>query len=207
MTYPIEETKKGLGDRVAHIISAIASPYVVTLPLFLFLTLRTAPDILHALLWWIVIMAGISVLPFWFIRRGVKRGTYTDLHVGVRSQRLIPLSFALLCQVLVLIITASLLRTGSLVVLAALMTLTVALALAIVITHFGFKISVHLIYVTGAILICSLVFPLLFTLFPLVPLVGWARWKIHAHTPLQALAGAGLTLVVTVAVFWLFRLL
>lgn len=211
MTYP-EETKegpfalpaKGMGDRVAHAISGICSPYVVTLPLFLSLALYATSDLFHALLWWVVTVVGISAAPFWFIRVGVKRGVYSDLHVSVRSQRLIPLAFALLCQVLVLIADSLLLRASSLV-LAALIILTVALAMAIAITHFGFKISVHLIYFTGAWLIFSLVFPLLFTFFPLVLLVGWARWKIHAHTPLQILAGAGLATAVTIVVFWLFH--
>lgn len=47
--------------------------------------------------------------------------------------------------------------------------------------------------------------PYSLVLSPLVLLVGWARWKVHAHTIAQAVAGTFLAVVVTTGIFFLFR--
>ncbi len=41
-------------------------------------------------------------------------------------------------------------------------------------------------------------------LAPLVPLVGWARWQLRAHTVAQAVAATMLAIVITLGTFWLF---
>ena len=86
---------EGRWVQLAHIISQVTNPLFVALPTFLLVALHTAPDTLHALLWWAVIVVGISVVPFVFILCGVRRGDYTDQHLSVREQRLIPLLFGL----------------------------------------------------------------------------------------------------------------
>jgi membrane-associated phospholipid phosphatase len=59
----------------------------------------------------------------------------------------------------------------------------------------------------GAVIVLGLVVgPLFYLLSPLVLLVGWARWQVRAHTPLQAFAGTALAIGVTVAIFELFRI-
>jgi len=40
-----------------------------------------------------------------------------------------------------------------------------------------------------------------------VALIAWARWKLEAHTPFQAICGAVLAVAVTITTFWLFGLL
>ncbi len=47
--------------------------------------------------------------------------------------------------------------------------------------------------------------PLLLVLAPLVVLVGWARWRVGAHTAAQAGVATILVVVITVGVFWLMR--
>jgi membrane-associated phospholipid phosphatase len=44
-------------------------------------------------------------------------------------------------------------------------------------------------------------------LAPLVPLVGWARWQVRAHTVAQAVVGALIAVAVTLGTFWLFHAL
>jgi hypothetical protein len=39
-----------------------------------------------------------------------------------------------------------------------------------------------------------------------VVLIAWARWKLEAHTLLQAVTGAVLAVAVTVTTFWFFGL-
>jgi hypothetical protein len=85
----------GLWDRLARIISDLTNPLYLAVPTFLAIALATAPDAFHALLWWAVAIAGISVAPLLFIWRGVRQGVYSDHHVSIREQRLIPLVFGL----------------------------------------------------------------------------------------------------------------
>ncbi|MBO0796063.1 MAG: hypothetical protein J2P36_34670, partial [Ktedonobacteraceae bacterium] len=62
--------------------------------------------------------------------------------------------------------------------------------------------------ITGAVTICCLLFgPALLVLSPLILLVGWARWNVRAHTPLQAFLGSILAVSVTTLIFWLFGVL
>ncbi len=191
------------GEKVAHAVSVVANPLFTALPLFLVVALHTAPDLLHALLWWGVIAVGITGLPFLFIRMGVRKGKYTDDHVSDRRQRLIPLSFGLLCMVLVFMLLLFLGVPHAL--LATVTAAIISLALAIIITQLHFKISLHMVGITGAVTICVILFgPVLLVLSPLVPLIGWARWKVRAHSVVQACAGTALAIGVTVLILWLF---
>jgi len=204
------QTEKGFtlaaetaGEKIAHLISLVANPLFVALPLFLAVALYTAPDLLHALAWWVIIAIGITGAPFFFIRNGVRKGRYTDEHVSNRAQRFIPLSFGLLCMlfVFVLLLFLSVPRALLATVVAAL----ISLACAIAITQFlRFKISLHMAGSAGAVTVCVLLFgPWLLLLAPLVLLIGWARWKVGAHTVIQACIG---TILAVLATFLVFRL-
>lgn len=190
------------GARLAHLISNITNPLFVALPTFLLIALVTAPDWQHALLWWGIIVGGISIAPYLFILRGVRRGHYSDHHVSIREERFLPLLFGLGCVVtaliLLLILHAS--RPLILTVVGAL----VALVLAAAITSF-WKISLHLVGMAGAVTVfCIMLGPRAALLTPLVAIVAWARWKVGAHTLIQALAGTILAVSVTMTIFYLF---
>ena len=190
------------GLRVAHMVSVVTNPLFVAPPMIFLVAWRTAPDIWRALLWWVVIAGGLSVAPFLFILRGVRRGHYSDQHLSVREQRLVPLLFGIACTILVfgLLIVMRVPPALLAIVVAVLIVGVVTLA----ITRY-WKISLHLVGIAGAIVGLSLVFgPVFLWLSPLVVLVGWARWRVHAHTIPQALAGTLLAIGVTFSVFFLF---
>ncbi|GCE14559.1 hypothetical protein [Tengunoibacter tsumagoiensis] len=192
-------------DKLAHLISEITNPVLIAFPTFLLIAIRTAPDLRHALLWWVVTVGGISVAPLLFILRGVRRGHYTDHHVSKREQRLIPLLFSICCTGLVFVIL--LVLHASITLIATVLAVLIAGGIAFAITRY-WKISFHLIGMAGAITVVGLVYgPVFFLLFPLIIIVGWARWRVQAHTPLQALAGTAIAISVTVSVFGLFHLL
>src|SRR6266700_5704678 len=88
-------TEVGPWGRLAQIISDLTNPLYLAIPTFLSIALATAPDVMHAFLWWVVATAGISIAPLLFIWRGVRKGIYSDHHVSIREQRLIPLVFGL----------------------------------------------------------------------------------------------------------------
>ncbi|WP_201372715.1 hypothetical protein [Ktedonobacter robiniae] len=194
----------GPGKWGAKVISEVANPLLVALPTFLLVALATAPDVLHALLWWGIAVLGISLAPLLFIWQGVRRGRYSDHHVSKREQRRVPLLFGLACMVLAFVLLLFL--HASLPLLATVTATLVAVAVAAVITQY-WKISLHLVGIAGAVTVCCLLWgPLCLFLSPLVVLVGWARWRLHAHTWFQALAGTILAVSVTLLMYRLFGL-
>lgn len=191
--------------RLAHLVSEVSNPLFVALPTFLVIALATAPNVFHALLWWMIAVLGISIAPFLFILRGVRQGRYSDHHVSVREQRLIPLVFGLGCMAIAFILLYAL--DVSRVLIATVTAVIVACGISLLITRY-WKISLHLVGMAGAVTVFTLMFgPRLLLLSPLVVLVGWARWQVRAHTVLQACVGAALAVGVTVGIFWLFGVL
>ena len=196
---------KGLSARVAHLVSLATNPLFVALPTFLLVSLRTAPDVPRALLWWGVTVIGITVAPFVYILRGVRRGTLTDQHLSLREQRIFPLLFGLVCAAAVFFVLF--LLHASLILIATIVAIFVGGIIALIITRV-WKISMHLVGVAGSTTVLTVVYgPLFLLLTMLVILVGWARWREHAHTPLQAVAGVALAVGVTLAIFFLFGFL
>ena len=201
----IETANRSFDARLARLVSEIFNPLLVALPTFLVIALASAPDVPRALLWWIVTVAGISVAPLLFIWRGVRKGRYSDHHVSVREQRFVPLVFGLGC--LVVAFGALYFLSVSRVLIATVSAVIVACVITLLITRY-WKISLHLIGIAGTVTAFTLLFgPRLLLLAPLVALVGWARWRVGAHTPLQALAGTALAVGVTIAIFGIAGLL
>jgi len=194
-------------EKVAHRISVAGNPLFVALPLFFLVAWKTAPDWPQALLWWVITAAGVTGIPFFFIRRGVQRGTYTDDHVSVREQRLVPLAVGLGGMILVFLLLV--LLGAARPYLAALTSALVSLAVALAITQLAkYKVSLHMVGITGSVTVLSLLFSLWFLLLsPLILLLGWARWQVRAHTVLQACLGLLLAVMVTWAILWLFGVL
>lgn len=145
-------------------------------------------------------------MPFGVIWWAVNRGMLTDLHVSRRSQRLFPLVMGLLA--LFGMLAGLLLLSASRPLVATLVAVIVEFSVATLITQVAkYKISLHVDSAAGAVTVCCLLAsPMFLALTPLVVLIAWARWKLEAHTPLQALCGTALGVMVTVTTFWLFGL-
>jgi hypothetical protein len=83
----------------------------------------------------------------------------------------------------------------------------IGVVIAMAITHgLRWKVSLHLGGVAGSVTVFVLLFgPLLLVLSPLVALVGWARWRVGAHTVAQAVVATVLAVGITVSTFRLMR--
>lgn len=206
-----EQTEKGMSslrapaDRFAYWLSQFTSPFVTGLGVLGYVALSTAPTVAEGLWRLTVIAAGLAV-PFGVILWGVKKGKWTDVHVSRRSQRLVPLLVGLLA--LGGMLAGLLLLSASRPLVAALVAALISFSLATVITQVAkYKISLHVDSAAGALTVCCLLAgPFFLALAPLVVLIAWARWKLEAHSPLQAICGAALAVAVTVTTFWLFDL-
>jgi hypothetical protein len=185
-------------------ISEATKPQLVALPTLFVIALASAPNTIHAVLWWSVAAAGISIAPHFFVLRGVRRGDLTDRRVSVREQRLIPLLFALGCVAGSLALLLLLQASPDLVATVA--AVTVAMATATLVTR-HWKISMHLVGMSGALTVLVLMFGRLYlSLMPLLVIGAWARWKVGAHTPMQTAAGVALGASATITLFWVFGL-
>jgi len=144
-----------------------------------------------------------SILPFWYIVRGVRRGELSDRHVGERSQRLRPLLVAFGSVVVGAVVLVLLSAPREL--LAAVAAGGVGLLVAAAVNHF-WKMSIHAAVAAGACVILALVFgPLMLVTAALVGLVGWSRVRLGDHTWTQVLAGYAIGALVAGVVFAALR--
>ena len=194
-------------DQIAELVSRVTNPAYVALPTFLVVALRTAPTVGTGVLWWLVTTAGISLAPLLHIARGVRAGRYHDHHLSVRQERLLPILVGLASAGVALALL--LIWHAARLYLATVAAVVVGAALALVITHgLRWKISLHVAGNAGAVTVLVVLFGWLALLLgPLVALVGWARWRVRAHTLAQVVAATLISVVVTLAIFWFFGVL
>lgn len=204
-----ERTEKGMAslrtpaDRFAYWLSQVTSPFVVGLGVLGYVSLSTAPAAADGLRWLAVVGGGLLV-PYVLVWWGARRGRWTDIHVSRRSQRLVPLLLGLIA--LVGMLAGLLLLGASRPLIATLVAIIVELVVATLITQVAkYKLSLHVDSAAGAVTVfCLLAGPGFLMLSPLVAVVAWARWKLKAHTLLQALCGLGLGVAATVVTYSFF---
>ena len=156
----------------------------------------------------LVALAFYGLLPLAYIARLVQQGEASSLEIRQRERRTKPFLVGIACYALGAVVLGALGETAVplVVAMAALFPLNTAIVLLI---NFRWKMSVHLTSIAGfvsmlyviaatawadgsvppgweAALSVQAVAPLIL----LVPVMGWARVRVGAHTKKQALAGA-----------------
>lgn len=192
-----------LRHRVARLVTEVLAPPLLAGVLLLAVAVKTAPTPFAAVRWGLLGALFTSVLPFLYIRQGVRRRRFSDRHVGVRGQR--P-ALLLLFIALVLLGTMLLALLGAprpLIALIGAMALGLVATLAITLV---WKVSLHTATAGGAAIILLLVFgPALWPVLLLPPLVGWSRVEVRDHTPAQVVVGMGVGALVAGVGFLLLR--
>ncbi|WP_433385257.1 phosphatase PAP2 family protein [Actinoplanes sp. CA-142083] len=153
--------------------------------------------------WGLVGALFCAVVPYGMILRGVRRGSLSDRHIGVRSQRTGPLLFGLGS---VLAGMGLLAAGGAPRELIALIVASFAGGvIATGINHF-WKSSIHTGVAAGSAVVLVIVFgPVLLTSAVVVAAVGWSRVRLEDHTIAQVVVGAAIGAVVAGVVFGLLR--
>lgn len=154
----------------------------------------------NALVYAMVYGMMVCWLPVLYIAWNVRNGNISDLHMKVRAERIRPFMVTILGAVaaLALLIAFNAPRLMPMFTLFSLIQLGLMTLITLV-----WQISIHAMSITGAVVAAGAMFgvgPAL-VLFPLVPLVGAARYKLGRHTLLQLIAGAGVGAVMTVMLF------
>jgi hypothetical protein len=188
---PLDALPSGPSERDrgwARLVSDILSPPVVWGALALPIAFRDAPSREQGLSWAGVYILMVCIVPIVYIAWMVRRGKITDLHMRVRTQRILPFVVSLIATaiawwtlramgappVIPLLALSSLAQIG----LMALITLV-------------WQISMHMMSIASAFVTTGLLFgtaPALIIL-PLVFVVAAARLKLKRHTVMQVIAG------------------
>ncbi len=185
-----EVGRRTVGDRVALVFTEVLSPAVLVAVVLFAVAWDSAESPMSALVMGVIAAAAASFLPIAYILRGVRRGAWTDRHVGERAQRTLPM---LVCLGSTASGTLALAAVGAPRDLLALIAcMAAALVVATPITSLArWKISIHSLVAAGTAVTFTVVFgwALLFT-WPLAGAVGWSRVRLGDHTQAQVLAGA-----------------
>jgi membrane-associated phospholipid phosphatase len=185
--------------RVATLVTTATSPTLLLAGLYPVVGALAVGAV--GVAWSLVGMLFTVVIPAVIVDRGVRSGRYTDHHLREREQRAVPLGLAALSVAtgVVVLLVAGAPREITALQIAVLVTVAVATGITLV-----WKVSFHAAVVAAAASVLTLLGGPWWALSWLaVPLVGWARLVLRAHTLAQVLAGFAVGAGVTTAVLLL----
>lgn len=184
----------------ARLVSNLLSPPIVWAVMAFPIAFRDAKSDGQALTWALVYGVLVCLLPLLFVAWMVKRGTISDLHMEVRTQRLRPFAVSIICTTIAWW-TLRFMGAPSIIPQFALFSLAqIAVMAAITLV---WQISMHAMSITSAVVAALTFFGLIpaLILLPLIILVGVARLKLKRHTVAQVIAGVVVGALVPVIVF------
>ena len=154
--------------------------------------------------WWGLPAALFAAgIPMAYVLHGVRRGRLTDHHVPEREHRRGPLLFGLASVLIGL--TAMMLLGAPRILVALLVAGLTGLFVFAAVTAF-WKMSIHAGVAAGTVAVLTAVYgPWALLAAPLVPLIGWSRVRLAAHTPAQVVAGTLVGALIASTVFPILR--
>ena len=187
--------------RIAKVITDVLAPAYLVVGLLIAIGAAVGHSLATGIGWGLLAALFCGVVPFAFIVFGVRRGRLTDVHVGRREQRMVPLGFAAGSVVIGLVALWLLGAPDDLVALVVAMLAGLIVTLSVTVV---WKVSVHAAVAAGTIVILCLVFGWICLLtLPILVAVGWSRITLRDHTIAQVCVGALLGAAVAAIVFGL----
>jgi membrane-associated phospholipid phosphatase len=181
---------------LAKVITEVTSPVPVAGAVLVAEGVRTSPG-LSGLGYGLLAAVFSCLLPLAAVLAMVRTRRVTDHHLGVRSQRALPLSIGIACTATGVVLLAASGAPSELVRVTVSMLAGLVVALVV---NLYWKASVHTAVMTGSvILLATLSGPLWLIAGALIPVTAWSRVICRAHTPAETLGGAvfgGVTCVV-----------
>jgi len=186
-----------IARRAARLVTDVLAPANVLIGLFILVGWQA--DGIRGVMWGVAAALVCAGLPLGVVLAGVRRGWWTDVHVRIRSQRMVPLLVAIGTDLagLGLLAVARAPRPLIALVLAVLCGLVLGLAITTV-----WKISGHTGVASAAVTVLAATYgPWLLAALPALAIIGWARVASRDHTPAQVVGGLLLGAAVSCAVF------
>jgi membrane-associated phospholipid phosphatase len=173
---------------LARAVTEVLSPVPVVAAMDLLLGWAGGHHRLSGLLFGALAVLITIVPPYAFVLLGVRRGRFTDHHLGDRRQRMLPLILGIIAMVAGVVALA---LAGAPHLLLAGIEITAAGLLAGAAVSRFWKMSGHTTAAAAVLVILAAVghgWPLLAT--PLIAVIGWARVRLGDHTVAQVVVGA-----------------
>ncbi|MEV4342900.1 phosphoesterase PA-phosphatase [Actinoplanes sp. NPDC049596] len=183
-----QDTRSGAGT-LARLITEIFAPAVLVTVLLLVVGR-----------WWGVPAAVFTAgIPMAYVFRGVRRGDWADHHIPERAHRKAPLLFGVGSVAVGL--TALILLGAPRSLLALMIAGVAGLVVFGAVTAF-WKMSIHAGVAAGTVAVLVVVYgPWALLGALLLPLIGWSRVRLTAHTPAQVVAGTVVGALIAGTVF------
>jgi membrane-associated phospholipid phosphatase len=191
--------QSGHGYLLAHRISQIFHPIGVSMIGFVLLGLLAVPNWLAGLGWaaFCILVQIVPTMTFYLIR--LRQGVYSDQDISIRHQRHELYMFTTTAMAIGL---ALLVLMGAPRPFVALLVCGLLVNVANGLVNLFWKISAHAtamaILATVTIIYAHFLGVLL---WGCALAVGWSRVRTRNHTPLQVMAGLGLTTLIVLGVF------
>jgi membrane-associated phospholipid phosphatase len=197
--------RRRIASTLARLVSTVCNPFLMALVLFVILAHAFAPD--AQTFWkWLFLTTFFTViapilLTFWLYATG----RTSDLDISDREERERVFGMFVGLYLLGTIVLYALQAPPMIV--ATMAGYTAAAGVMQYITRY-WKISAHAVGITAPLVVLIALYglqPLPFLL--LIPLVGWSRVYLKAHSILQVCAGVALGFAAVFAFFKIFKLL
>jgi len=188
---------------VARILSTIFNPFLTALALFVILALIGAKDTFD--FWRLLFISTFftSIGPMLYVFWLYATDRISDLDMSVRIER--EMVFTAFVIFYSLGAAALWLVHAPRLMIAAMLGYLVSTMIVQYITRY-WKISTHALGITAPLVVLTLLYGnQTLPFWVLIPMVGWARVYLKAHTTLQVVAGAALALASTVLFFHIFH--
>jgi len=182
--------------RIARYISNILSPVSTSLPSILLISFYRAASVVSALVYATITLFFLSIGPFLYIILGVRLGKLSDIDVSKRTQRLGPFIFGLISVCLGWFVLVLIHAPG---ILVTVLIITAVTGVIMMFTTLWWKISIHASSLAGAATVLTVLYgAIMLPTFGLLILVGWSRVVLRRHTVVQVVAGALVSIAVSV---------
>jgi membrane-associated phospholipid phosphatase len=199
---PVSIRSSAYRTSLARVVTDILAPANLAVAQLLMVSWNSAPG-LAGLGWGVLTATFCGLIPFAIVIAGVHGRRWTDRHVRVRQERLVPFLAAIASFLAGLALLVALGAPRQLIALVVAMLTCLAVTMLVTL---WWKLSLHTAAASGTVAILVLTLgPLLILALPVVALVAWSRIRLGDHTPAQTLAGAALGGLVATTVFILLR--
>lgn len=202
----MQTDRLGRADISARVISRLTNPCFLSIGMLLLVAYISSSSLRALLSWGLTILLFLVLLPLFYVdaRMLAQGNSIEDMDSPLDFLRWHPVDIyilglisALPCILVLVFLEAPSFLIGLLVAL-----LVTSLAVAVV--NMFYRASYHLAAVTSLAVIVSLTWRQAFPLaLAIVPLVGWARYRLEQHTPGQLVTGFGLAVAVSLILYWL----
>lgn len=191
--------------QLAYLTSVILNPFIIGLAVMVFLSFQSTSSFSDGLKW-SLLLVGFTVLPvFTLLIFLVHQEKIDDIFIKARRQRN---WIYLLASVSNITCCAVLFSLGAPPVLFATMVAALLAMLIFMAINLAWKISLHTAFAAGSVTILTILYGAAGAISAvLVPPIAWARIELKYHSLAETVAGALLSVMIVIVVFYFFGLI